>query len=149
VLKKKIWANFQRIVEVFTKKIVKKLLKIWSWDPGSEIRDPEKTYSGSRSQKGTGSRIRNTVRKRAKKFTLSNFSCLTLSSLCRFVASSWKRTRQSTASKNSTFSALVTVSLWALQDVFHYLLVFRLGSLGSKGIRIRYVYSRSIRQRVT
>jgi hypothetical protein len=40
VLKKKIWANFQRIIELFTKKIVKKLLKIWSWDPGSEIRDP-------------------------------------------------------------------------------------------------------------
>ncbi len=40
VLKKKIWANFQRILELFTKKIVKKLLKIWSWDPGSEIRDP-------------------------------------------------------------------------------------------------------------
>jgi hypothetical protein len=40
VLKKKIWANFQRIiVELFTKKIVKKLLKIWSWDPGSGIRD--------------------------------------------------------------------------------------------------------------
>jgi hypothetical protein len=35
VLKKKIWANFQRIIELFTKKIVKKLLKIWSWDPGS------------------------------------------------------------------------------------------------------------------
>jgi hypothetical protein len=57
-----------------SKKIVKKLLKIWSWDPGSEIRDPEifihslrpshsfpspdqskadpeKTYSGSRGQK--------------------------------------------------------------------------------------------------
>ncbi len=50
-LKKKIWANFQRIIELFTKKIVKKLLKIWSWDPGSEIRDPEKTYSGSRGQK--------------------------------------------------------------------------------------------------
>ncbi len=50
VLKKKIWANFQRIKELFTKKIVKKLWKIWSWDPGSEIRDrdPEKTYSGSR-----------------------------------------------------------------------------------------------------
>jgi hypothetical protein len=48
VLKKKIWANFQRVTELFTKKIVKKLLKIWSWDPGSEIRDPEKTYSGSR-----------------------------------------------------------------------------------------------------
>ncbi len=40
MLKKKIWANFQRIIELFTKKFVKKLLKIWSWDPGSEIRDP-------------------------------------------------------------------------------------------------------------
>jgi hypothetical protein len=40
VLKKKIWANFQRIIELFTKTIVKKLLKIWSWDPGSEIRNP-------------------------------------------------------------------------------------------------------------
>jgi hypothetical protein len=38
--KEKIWANFQRIIELFTKKIVKKLLKIWSWDPGSKIRDP-------------------------------------------------------------------------------------------------------------
>jgi hypothetical protein len=37
VLKKKIWATFQRIIELFTKKIVKKLLKIWSWDPGSRI----------------------------------------------------------------------------------------------------------------
>ncbi len=66
VLKKKIWANFQRIIELFTKKIVKKLLKRWSWDPGSEIRDPrsgirdpEKTYSGSRipGSKSTQSRI--------------------------------------------------------------------------------------------
>ncbi len=43
MLKKKIWANFKRIIELFTKKIVKKLLKIWSWDPGSEkkpIPDP-------------------------------------------------------------------------------------------------------------
>jgi hypothetical protein len=39
VLKKKIWANFQRIIKLFTKKIVKKLFKIWSWDPGSGIRD--------------------------------------------------------------------------------------------------------------
>jgi hypothetical protein len=37
VLKKKMWANFQRIIELFTKKIVKKLFKIWSWDPGSRI----------------------------------------------------------------------------------------------------------------
>jgi hypothetical protein len=54
VLKKKILANFQRIIELFTQKIVTKLSKIGVWDPGSEIRDPgseirdpEKTYSGS------------------------------------------------------------------------------------------------------
>jgi hypothetical protein len=60
MLKKKIWANFQRIIELFTQKIVSKLSKIWVWDPGSGIRDPEKTYPdpGSRGQKGTGSRIR-------------------------------------------------------------------------------------------
>ncbi len=58
MLKKKIWPNFPRIIEVFTQKFVTKPSKIWVWDPGSEIRDPEKTYSGSRSQKGTGSRIR-------------------------------------------------------------------------------------------
>jgi hypothetical protein len=39
-VKKKIWPNFQTIIELFIKKIVKKLLKIWSWDPGSGIRDP-------------------------------------------------------------------------------------------------------------
>jgi hypothetical protein len=38
MLNKKIWANFL---------IVTKLSKIRVWDPGSEIRDPEKTYSGS------------------------------------------------------------------------------------------------------
>ena len=42
VLKKKILANFQRIIELFTQKIVIKLSKIWVWDPGSEIQDPEK-----------------------------------------------------------------------------------------------------------
>jgi hypothetical protein len=39
MLKKKIWANFQRITELFTQTIVTKLSKIWVWDPGSEIRD--------------------------------------------------------------------------------------------------------------
>ncbi len=39
VLKKKIWANFQRIIELFTLK---------NMALGSGIRDPEKTYSGSR-----------------------------------------------------------------------------------------------------
>jgi hypothetical protein len=48
MLKKKIGANFHRIVEVFTQKIFNMLSNIWVWDPGSEIRDPEKTYSGSR-----------------------------------------------------------------------------------------------------
>jgi hypothetical protein len=58
MLKKKIWANIQRIIELFTQKIVTKLSKIWGWDPGSgkkPIPDP-----GSGGQKGTGSRIRNT-----------------------------------------------------------------------------------------
>jgi hypothetical protein len=57
VLKKKIWANFQRIKELFTQKIVTKLSKVWVWDPGSEIRDPEKTYSGSRIQGSKRHRI--------------------------------------------------------------------------------------------
>jgi hypothetical protein len=57
MLKKKIWANFQRIIELFTQKIVTKLSKIWVWDPGSEIRDPEKTYSRSRIQGSKKHRI--------------------------------------------------------------------------------------------
>ncbi len=35
VLKKKIWSNFHRIIELFTQKIVTKLSKVWVWDPGS------------------------------------------------------------------------------------------------------------------
>jgi hypothetical protein len=35
MLKNKIWANFQRIKELFTQKIVTKLSKIWVWGPGS------------------------------------------------------------------------------------------------------------------
>ncbi len=61
MLKKKIWPNFKRIIELFTQKIVTKLSKIWVWDPGYEISNPGKPYSGSRGQKGTGSRIRNTA----------------------------------------------------------------------------------------
>ncbi len=55
--KKKIWPNFPRIIEAFTQKIVTKLSKIWVWDPGSETRDPEKTYSGSRIQGSKRHRI--------------------------------------------------------------------------------------------
>jgi hypothetical protein len=40
MLRKILWANFQRIIELFTQKIVNKLSKIWVWvkkasDPGS------------------------------------------------------------------------------------------------------------------
>ena len=48
MLKKKILANFQRIIELFTQKIVTNSQKY-----GFGIRDP-----GSRGQKGTRSRIR-------------------------------------------------------------------------------------------
>ncbi len=58
VLKKKIWANFQKIIELFTQKIVTKLSKIWLWDPRSGIRKKPIPDPGSRGQKGTGSRIR-------------------------------------------------------------------------------------------
>jgi len=54
VQKKKVWANFQRIIELFTQKIIKKLSKIWVRDPGSgseiqgskrhRIPDPEHCY---------------------------------------------------------------------------------------------------------
>jgi hypothetical protein len=54
VLKKKIWANFQRIIELFTQKIVTKLSKIWLWDPGSEIRKKPIPGPGSRGP-GSGS----------------------------------------------------------------------------------------------
>ncbi len=37
VLKKKIWANFQRIIELFTQKIVTKLSKLWIWDPEKNL----------------------------------------------------------------------------------------------------------------
>jgi len=57
VLKKKIWANFQRIIELFTENIVKKLLKIWSWDPGSGIRDPG-SGMGKNQDPGSGIRVK-------------------------------------------------------------------------------------------
>ncbi len=58
MLKKKIWANFQRIIELFTQKIVTKLSKIGVWDPGSEIRDPGVKKA---PDPGYRIRIRNTV----------------------------------------------------------------------------------------
>jgi hypothetical protein len=35
MLKKEMWPNFPRIIEVFTQNIVTKPSKIWVWDPGS------------------------------------------------------------------------------------------------------------------
>jgi hypothetical protein len=68
MLKKKNLANFQRIVELFTQKIVSKLSKIWVWDPRSGIRKKPIPDPGSRGQKGTESqvRIRNTVQEQSK-----------------------------------------------------------------------------------
>ncbi len=57
LLKKIIWAIFQRIIALFTQKIVTKLSKIWVWDPRSGIRKKPIPHPGSRGQKGTGSRI--------------------------------------------------------------------------------------------
>jgi hypothetical protein len=57
MLQKKIWPNFQRILDFFTQKIVTKLSKIWVWDPRSGIRKKPIPDPGSRGQKGTGSRI--------------------------------------------------------------------------------------------
>jgi hypothetical protein len=55
------WANFQRIIELITQNIATKLSKILVWDPGSEIRKKPIPDPRSRGQKGTRSRIRNTV----------------------------------------------------------------------------------------
>jgi hypothetical protein len=45
MLKKKVWAYFQRLMELFTQKF-----SLGSQKYGFGIRDPEKTYSGSRIQ---------------------------------------------------------------------------------------------------
>jgi hypothetical protein len=54
MLKKKIWANFQRIIELFTQKV-----SLSSQKYGFGIRDPEKTYPdpGSRIQGSKKHRI--------------------------------------------------------------------------------------------
>ncbi len=62
MLKKKSLANFQRIIELFTQTIVTKLSKVWVWDPGSEIRDPEKRIPDP----GVKKALRNTASKNIK-----------------------------------------------------------------------------------
>jgi hypothetical protein len=65
--KKKIWASFQRILELCTQKFVNKLSKIRVWDPRSRIR-----------KKGTGSRIRihNNAVKLRRTLILQNIASL-------------------------------------------------------------------------
>jgi hypothetical protein len=57
VLKKKILANFQRILELFTQKTVTKLSKVWVWDPRSGIRKKPIPDPGSRIQGSKRHRI--------------------------------------------------------------------------------------------
>jgi hypothetical protein len=59
MLKKNIWASFQRIIELFTQKFVTKLLKIWGWDPGSEILD---LGPGVKKAPDPGSLVHNTAK---------------------------------------------------------------------------------------
>jgi hypothetical protein len=65
MLKKKVWANFQRIIELFTQK-----LSLCSQKYGFGIRDRKKPIPdpGFTGQKGTGSRIR--IRNTAQKFDI-------------------------------------------------------------------------------
>jgi hypothetical protein len=66
----RILSSMIRIYLYFTRRqccgsgmIVTKLSKIWVWDPGSEMWNKHIQDPGSRGQKGTGSRIRNTARR--------------------------------------------------------------------------------------
>jgi hypothetical protein len=52
LVKKNFWANLQISTQKYG-------FGVWDSGSGSEIRDLEKSYSGSRNQKGTGYRIRN------------------------------------------------------------------------------------------
>jgi hypothetical protein len=58
MLKKKIWAKFQRIIGLFTKNIVTKLSKIWVWDPGSGKNLSRIPEPGVKKAPDPGSRIR-------------------------------------------------------------------------------------------
>jgi hypothetical protein len=93
VLKKKIWASFQRIIELFTQKIVNKLSKIWIWDPGSEIRNPGSGKNlfripdpGVKKAPDPGSRIR--IRNTASQMNFANFKQkITISYFTLFLSS--------------------------------------------------------------
>ncbi len=58
LVKRKIWANLQRIIELSTQKIVTKLSKIWVWDPRPGIRKKPIPDPGVKKAPDHGSRIR-------------------------------------------------------------------------------------------
>jgi hypothetical protein len=59
MLKKIFFASFQRIIELFTQKIVTKLLKIWVWDPRQVCMDLHWFGSLDRIHIETTARIQN------------------------------------------------------------------------------------------
>jgi hypothetical protein len=72
MVKKKIWANFQRIVEVFTRKIFNMLSNIWIWDLGSGIRDPA---SGIRKKPLPDPGVKKAPDPGSGSATLASFQC--------------------------------------------------------------------------
>jgi hypothetical protein len=83
MLKKKIWANIQRIVEVFTQKIFNMLSNIWVWDPGSEIRKKPNPDPGVKKAPDPGSgsatlqNSHKTILKPFCRYLLTFFNCIT------------------------------------------------------------------------
>ncbi len=84
-MKKKNWANLWRIIELSTQKIVIKFSKYGFGirDPRFGIRKKPIPFSGSRGQKGTGSRIRNIVPYQYGTVLVGEFSKQTTPVKCR------------------------------------------------------------------
>jgi hypothetical protein len=93
MLKKKIWANFQRIVEVFTQQIFNMLSNIWVWDPGSgknpfRISDPRvKKAPDPGSGSATLLAIENFVMKERERDLRIKYACKVWNTLGRFKSS--------------------------------------------------------------
>jgi hypothetical protein len=65
ILKVLLFSNFHRILQLFTAINSNQAIKNMRFDPESEIRDPENTYSGIRSRDQKGSESRYRIRKTA------------------------------------------------------------------------------------
>ncbi len=118
--------QFSKNYRIFYPKIFNKLSKIWIWDPESEIRDPEKTYSGSRIPKlgvkkapdpGSGSatlpvfvlRVSSAHLKQSKYFNSSSFPTIPQillhisAPLCRFKGSDQRENRRVWSNINTRY----------------------------------------------